>query len=85
MYGKDSYFSGSMLVFRYFYGVFMPGLRSRGNGGSSPILDKSESFVSVVILKVFRGMFGGLKGFVYFWGEIENTKPIGSIPMGFVF
>lgn len=49
MYGKDSYFSGSMLVFRYFYGVFMPGLRSRGNGGSSPILDKLESFVAVVI------------------------------------
>ena len=45
MYGKDSYFSGSMLVFRYFYGVFMPGLRSRGNGGEPPILDKLESFV----------------------------------------
>ncbi len=61
------------------------GIAQPGEWGLAPILDKSESFVSVVILKVFRGMFGGLKGFVYFWGEIENTKPIGSIPMGFVF
>lgn len=30
-------------------------------------------------------MFGCLKGFTYFWGEIENTKPIGSLPMGFVY
>lgn len=38
MYGKDSYFSGSMFVFSCFYGVFMPGLRSRGNGGEPPYL-----------------------------------------------
>ncbi len=45
MYGKDSYFSGSMLVFKCFYGVFMQGLRSRGEWGLAPILDKLESFV----------------------------------------
>lgn len=56
MYGKDSYFSGSMFVFSCFYGVFMPGLRSRGNGGRAPILDKSESFVAVAFLGVCRGV-----------------------------
>lgn len=30
-------------------------------------------------------LFGCLKGFAYFWGEIKNTKPIGSLPMGFVY
>lgn len=61
----------------------MPGLRSRGMGLAPYLISQKVS--CQLLFEGFRGMFGGLKGFVYFWGEIENTKPIGSIPMGFVF
>jgi hypothetical protein len=39
--------------------------------------------VSVAVLRFFKGIFGGLKGFAYFWSD-KNTKPIGLLPMGFV-
>lgn len=45
VYGKDSFFSGSIFVCCGFSSVFVSELRSRGEWGRAPILDKLESFV----------------------------------------
>lgn len=56
VYGKDSFFSGSIFVCCVFSCVFVSGLRSRGNGGEPPILDKLESFVVNALQYVVSGV-----------------------------
>lgn len=56
VYDKDSFFFRKYPCFCEFSCVFMSGLRSWGNGGEVPILDKLESFVVNALQYVVSGV-----------------------------
>lgn len=56
VYDKDRFFFRKYPCFCEFSCVFMSGLRSRGNGGEVPILDKLESFVVNALQYVVSGV-----------------------------